>query len=47
MVLKSTTKEQILAVREVMRQLRPNLPAGEYLAAVLRSKHKGGYPLAA
>lgn len=47
MVLKITTDEQILATREVMRQLRPNVPPEEYLATVRRMMEKDGYHLAA
>jgi len=47
MVLKITTEEQIMATREVMRQLRPNVPLDEYLAIVKRMKQKDGYQLAA
>ena len=47
LVLKVTTDEQILATREVMRQLRPAVPPDEYLAIVNRMKQKDGYELAA
>lgn len=47
MVLNVTTDEQILATREVMRQLRPNVPVDEYLATVGRMRQTDGYQLAA
>ena len=47
MVLKVTTDELILATREVMRQLRPNVPFDEYLATVERMKQTDGYQMAA
>jgi GNAT superfamily N-acetyltransferase len=47
MVLKITTDRQILATREVMRQLRPNVPPEEYLATVRRMMQTDGYHLAA
>jgi len=47
MVLKVSTDEEILATREVMRQLRPNVPYDEYLATVARMKEADGYQLAA
>ena len=47
MVLKVTTDEQILATREVMRQLRPNVPAGDYLTIVKGMKQSDGFQLAA
>jgi GNAT superfamily N-acetyltransferase len=47
MVLKVTTDEQILATREVIRQLQPNVPFDEYLATVKRMKQTDGYQLAA
>jgi GNAT superfamily N-acetyltransferase len=47
MVLKVSTDEQILATRDVMRQLRPNIPFDEYLATVERMKQTDGYQLAA
>jgi GNAT superfamily N-acetyltransferase len=36
-----------LATRDVMRQLRPHVPAGDYLATVKRMKQTDGYQLAA
>jgi GNAT superfamily N-acetyltransferase len=47
MILKASTDEQILATREVMRQLRPHIPSDDYLATVKRMKQTGGYQLAA
>ena len=47
MVLKVTTDEEILATREVMRQLRPTVAADEYLATVRRMMETDGYHLAA
>ena len=47
MILKATTDEQILATREVMRQLRPHVFSDDYLAAVWRMKQTDGYQLAA
>ena len=47
MVSKMTTDQEILATREVMRQLRPNVPAAEYLATVRRMMQTDGYHLAA
>ena len=47
MVLKVSTDEEILATREVMRQLRPNVPSDEYVARVARMKQTDGYQLAA
>jgi hypothetical protein len=46
-VLKVTTDEQILATRDVMRQLRPNVPLSAYLAAVKRMRQTDGFQLAA
>lgn len=47
MVRKVTTDEQILATREVMLQLRPNLPLDDYLKTVKRMQQSDGYQLAA
>jgi len=47
MVLKVTTDEQILAVHEVMHQLRPNIPRNEFLSTVARMRQTDGYQLAA
>jgi hypothetical protein len=47
MVRKVTTEEQILATREVMRQLRPNVPFDEYPATIARMMKSDGYRLAA
>jgi GNAT superfamily N-acetyltransferase len=47
MVLKITTDEQILSTREVMRQLRPNVAADEYMATVRRMMEQDGYQLIA
>jgi GNAT superfamily N-acetyltransferase len=45
--MRVNTDEQILATREVMRQLRPGVPPDEYLAIVKRMKQTDGYELAA
>jgi GNAT superfamily N-acetyltransferase len=47
MVLKVSNDEQILAVHEVMRQLRPNISRNEFLATVKRMQETDGYQLAA
>jgi GNAT superfamily N-acetyltransferase len=47
MIIKTTTDEQILSTRDVMRQLRPNVPFDEYLAVIRRMKQTDGYQLAA
>ena len=47
MILKAITDDQILATREVMRQLRPHIPSENYLAVVKRMKQTDGYQLAA
>jgi GNAT superfamily N-acetyltransferase len=47
MVLKASTDEEILATREVMRQLRPNVPFDDYVATVRRMMQMDGYQLAA
>lgn len=47
MVIKIASDEQVLATRDVMRQLRPNVPAKEYLATVRRMMETDGYQLAA
>ena len=47
MVVKVTSAEQILATREVMRQLRPNVPLDSYVATVRRMRQTDGYQLAA
>jgi len=46
MVQEATTDEEILATREVMRQLRPHVPFDDYLAVVKRMKQTDGYHLA-
>src|SRR4029450_5470876 len=46
-VLKASTDEEILATREVMRQLRPNVPFDDYVATVRRMMQTDGYQLAA
>jgi GNAT superfamily N-acetyltransferase len=46
-VLKASTDEEILATREVMRQLRPNIPSEDYLATIRRMMQTDGYQLAA
>ncbi len=47
MVLKVTTDEQILAVHEVMHQLRPKIQRNEFLATVKRMQQTDAYQLAA
>ena len=47
MVVKVTTDEEIVATREVMLQLRTNVPFDEYLATVRRMMEAEGYQLAA
>jgi GNAT superfamily N-acetyltransferase len=47
LVQKVTTKEQILATRDVMRQLRPKLSRDGYLTTVKRMQQTDGYRLAA
>jgi GNAT superfamily N-acetyltransferase len=47
MILKAITDDQILATREVMRQLRPHIPPEDYLGTVKRMKQTDGYQLAA
>ncbi|MCC7417650.1 MAG: GNAT family N-acetyltransferase [Acidobacteria bacterium] len=47
MIVEATTDEQILATREVMRELRPHVPADQYLATVRRMMRTDGYRLAA
>jgi GNAT superfamily N-acetyltransferase len=47
MVSKVSTDEQILAVHEVMHQLRPNISRNEFLATVKRMQETDGYQLAA
>jgi GNAT superfamily N-acetyltransferase len=46
-VQKLTTDEEILAARDVMRQLRPAVPEGSYLAIVRRMMQNDGYLQAA
>jgi hypothetical protein len=46
-VLKATTDEQIVATREVMCQLRPNIPSDAYLGTVRRMFQTDGYQLVA
>src|SRR5262249_43311083 len=46
-VLKAATDEHILATREVMCQLRPNIPLDAYLGTVRRMLQTDGYQLAA
>ena len=45
--MKVTTDEEILATRDVMRQLQPHVPFDEYLTTVKRMKQTDGYQLAA
>jgi GNAT superfamily N-acetyltransferase len=47
MVSKVSTDEQILAVHQVMHQLRPNISRNEFLATVKRIQETDGYQLAA
>ena len=47
MIVKCTTDDQILATRDVMRQLRPLVPFDQYLAIVARMMRTDGYQLAA
>src|SRR5262245_18959101 len=47
MIVKSITDEHILATRDVMRQLRPNVPFEDYLATIRRMMQTDGYQLAA
>jgi GNAT superfamily N-acetyltransferase len=47
MILKATSDEEILATRDVMRQLQPNVPFDEYLAVVKRMQQTEGYQLVA
>ncbi len=47
MVVKISSDEQILATREVMRQLRPNVPLDDYLQTGTRMMKSDGYRLAA
>jgi GNAT superfamily N-acetyltransferase len=47
MIRKVTTDEEILATRDVMRQLRPDVPEDAYLATVRRMMRTDGYRLAA
>lgn len=47
MIRKVTTDEQILATREVMRQLRPNVSPDDYLRTVKRMQQSDRYQLAA
>ena len=47
MIIRVSTDEEILSTRDVMRQLRPNVPFDEYLASIRRMKLTDGYHLAA
>jgi ribosomal protein S18 acetylase RimI-like enzyme len=47
MILNVSTDEQILAVHEVMHQLRPHISRDEFLATVGRMRQTDGYQLAA
>ena len=47
MVKSATTDDEILATREVMRELRPHVPREGYLSAVKRMMTTDGYRLAA
>ncbi|HEY1759509.1 MAG TPA: GNAT family N-acetyltransferase [Bryobacteraceae bacterium] len=46
-VAEAVSDEQILATRDVMRQLRPHLPFEEYLPTVKRMMQSDGYRLLA
>jgi GNAT superfamily N-acetyltransferase len=46
-VQKIITDEQILATREIMRQLRPKVSPDDYLKTVKRMQESDGYKLAA
>ncbi|TCO83386.1 acetyltransferase (GNAT) family protein [Plasticicumulans lactativorans] len=46
-VQQAATDEEIVATRAVMRQLRPDVPADEYLGTVRRMMQSDGYRLAA
>ena len=47
MIVRITTDEQILATRDVMRQLRPHVPFEDYLTTIRRMMLTNGYHLAA
>jgi GNAT superfamily N-acetyltransferase len=47
MIMEAVSDEQILATREVMRQLRPNIVIDEYLPIIKRMMTDDGYHLAA
>lgn len=47
MIIEAVSDEQILATREVMRQLRPHLSADDYLPTVKRMIQTDGYHLVA
>ena len=47
MIQEAINDEQILATREVMRQLRPRIAPDEYLSTVRRMMQTDGYHLAA
>ncbi len=47
MIEEAMTDEQVLATREVMRQLRPNVTPDEYLPTVKRMMQTDGYHLVA
>jgi GNAT superfamily N-acetyltransferase len=47
MILNVITDEQILAVHEVMHQLRPHISRDEFLATVGQMRQTDGYQLAA
>lgn len=47
MIVKINTDQQILETQTVMRQLRPNIPAEDYLATIHRLRQTDGYHLAA
>jgi GNAT superfamily N-acetyltransferase len=46
-IVRAQTDEEILATRGVMLELRPNVPAAEYLSTVRRMMAGDGYRLAA
>lgn len=47
MIVEAKTDVQILETRDVMRQLRPNIPLDDYLPTVKRMMQGDGYHLAA
>lgn len=47
MIIEAVSDEQILATRQVMLQLRPNIASDEYLSTIRRMMQSDGYHLAA